>query len=163
MYAVFVQQIKMYLRTHEKGCSGRLLKGAGAVLQHAWKGSRSNILQRLMAEVKNIHLAPRTTVSEVNFGIEDRWSKRIKVKRRTGRSETTKKQKYIYMHVLFPLTRWGRHGLSLTWRICIVQCRNRCFVFVLVFFSCRTALFHSPHPDKTGLLLSVQTTAVQCQ
>lgn len=137
MYAIFVQQIKMYLRMHDKDCNGRLLKGADMVyqlLQHPWKGSLSNILQRLMTEVENIHLGPRTTVCEVNFGIEDRWGKRMKVKRMTGRTETTKQKEYTYAWpISLHLARWGRHGLSLTWHICIVQCRGRFFGFV--FFS----------------------------
>lgn len=81
---------------HDKDCNGRLLKGVDLVLQHPWKGSLSNTLQRLMTEVKNIHLGPRIMASEVNFGIEDRWRKRIKVERRTGRTETTKQNK-VYL------------------------------------------------------------------
>lgn len=166
MYAIFVQQIKMYLRMHDKDCNGRLLKGADMVyqlLQHPWKGSLSNILQTLMTEVENIHLGPRTTVCEVNFGIEDRWGKRMKVKRMTGRTETTKQKKYTYAWPI-SLSKMGKTWAltNLAYLHCAVQGQVFWFWFFF-FFSCRTAQFHSPHPDKTAILLSVQIPAVQCQ
>lgn len=165
MYAIFVQQIKMYLRMHDKDCNGRLLKGADMVyqlLQHPWKGSLSNILQRLMTEVENIHLGPRTTVCEVNFGIEDRWGKRMKVKRMTEELKL-QSRKSILMHGQFLFIQQDGEDMGSHWHICIVQCRGRFFGFVFFSFSCRTAQFHSPHPDKTAILLSVQIPAVQCQ